>query len=77
MPTDANRQFLDFERPIKDLIDEIASMKNRQEKTKLDLSDTILKLEQGILTKRKEITDWNIVLPRPRFHCILVYAEKH
>ncbi|HQV06390.1 MAG TPA: acetyl-CoA carboxylase carboxyltransferase subunit alpha [Chitinophagaceae bacterium] len=56
MPTDANRQFLDFEKPIKDLIDEIASMKNRQEKTKLDLSDTIQKLEQGILTKRKEIT---------------------
>lgn len=57
MPTDANRQFLDFERPIKDLIDEIASMKHRQEKTKLDLSDTIQKLEQGILTKRKEITE--------------------
>lgn len=56
MPTDANRQFLDFEKPIKDLIDEIASMKHRQEKTKLDLSDTILKLEQGILDKRKEIT---------------------
>lgn len=57
MPTDANRQFLDFEKPIKDLIDEIASMKQRQEKTKLDLSDTIQKLEQGILTKRKEITE--------------------
>lgn len=57
MPTDANRQFLDFEKPIKDLIDEIASMKHRQEKTKLDLSDTIQKLEQGILTKRKEITE--------------------
>ncbi len=57
MPIDANRQFLDFERPIKDLIDEIASMKHRQEKTKLDLSDTIQKLEQGILTKRKEITE--------------------
>ncbi|MEO6611676.1 MAG: acetyl-CoA carboxylase carboxyltransferase subunit alpha [Chitinophagaceae bacterium] len=47
---------MDFEKPIKDLIDEIASMKHRQEKTKLDLSDTILKLEQGILDKRKEIT---------------------
>lgn len=57
MPTDANRQFLDFERPIKDLIDEIASMKHRQEKTKLDLGDTIQKLEQGILIKRKEITE--------------------
>jgi acetyl-CoA carboxylase carboxyl transferase subunit alpha len=56
MPTDANRQFLDFERPIKDLIDEIANMKHRQEKTKLDLSDTIKKLEDSILEKRKEIT---------------------
>jgi len=45
MPKDTNRQFLDFEKPIKDLIDEIASMKHRQEKTKLDLSDTIHKLE--------------------------------
>lgn len=57
MPTDANRQFLDFEKPIKDLIDEIASMKHRQEKTKLDLSETIQKLEAGILEKRKEITE--------------------
>jgi acetyl-CoA carboxylase carboxyl transferase subunit alpha len=56
MPTDANRQFLDFEKPIKDLIDEIQNMKHRQEKTKLDLSDTIKKLEDGILEKRKEIT---------------------
>jgi len=56
MPTDANRQFLDFEKPIKDLIDEIANMKHRQEKTKLDLGDTINKLEQSILDKRKEIT---------------------
>ena len=65
MPTDANRQFLEFEKPIKDLIDEIASMKHRQEKTKLDLSDTIQKLEQGVLDKRKEITenlsDWQRV----------------
>jgi acetyl-CoA carboxylase carboxyl transferase subunit alpha len=65
MPTDANRQFLDFEKPIKDLIDEIASMKHRQEKTKLDLSDTIVKLEQVIIDKRKEITlhlsDWQRV----------------
>src|SRR5215510_1500603 len=56
MPTDANRQFLDFEKPIKDLIDEIGNMKHRQEKTKLDLSDTIQKLEQRVLEKRKEIT---------------------
>ena len=56
MPSDANRQFLDFERPIKDLIDEIANMRHRQEKTKLDLSDTIKKLEDSIIEKRKEIT---------------------
>lgn len=56
MPTDANRQFLDFEKPIKDLIDEIQTMKHRQEKTKIDFTDSIGKLEAGILEKRKEIT---------------------
>lgn len=56
MPTDANRQFLDFEKPIKDLIDEIQTMKHRQEKTKIDFTDSIQKLEAGILEKRKEIT---------------------
>jgi acetyl-CoA carboxylase carboxyl transferase subunit alpha len=57
MPIDANRQFLDFEKPIKDLIDEIQTMKHRQEKTKIDFSDSIKKLETGILEKRKEITE--------------------
>jgi acetyl-CoA carboxylase carboxyl transferase subunit alpha len=57
MPSNVNRQFLDFEKPIKDLIDEIESMKHRQEKTKLNLSDTIEKLEQTILERRKEITE--------------------
>jgi acetyl-CoA carboxylase carboxyl transferase subunit alpha len=56
MPTDANRQFLDFEKPIKDLIDEIQTMKHRQEKTKIDFTDSISKLEAGIQEKRKEIT---------------------
>ncbi len=56
MPTDANRQFLDFEKPIKDMIDEIQTMKHRQEKTKIDFTDSIIKLEAGILEKRKEIT---------------------
>jgi acetyl-CoA carboxylase carboxyl transferase subunit alpha len=57
MPADSNRQFLDFEKPIKDLIDEIASMKHRQEKTKIDLSETIQKLEKSVFDKRKEITE--------------------
>jgi acetyl-CoA carboxylase carboxyl transferase subunit alpha len=56
MPTNANRQFLDFEKPIKDLIEEIESAKHRQEKTKIDMSDVIQRLDQNIILKRKEIT---------------------
>lgn len=57
MPTNANRQFLDFEKPVKDLIDEIESARSRQEKTKIDMSDLVSRLEQNILEKRKEITE--------------------
>jgi acetyl-CoA carboxylase carboxyl transferase subunit alpha len=57
MPSNANRQFLDFEKPVKDLIDEIENAKNRQEKTKIDMGDLITRLEQNILEKRKEITE--------------------
>ncbi|TAL49700.1 MAG: acetyl-CoA carboxylase carboxyl transferase subunit alpha, partial [Chitinophagaceae bacterium] len=57
MPTNANRQFLDFEKPIKDLIDEIEKLKHTAEKTKVDMSGPIQKLEESILTKRKEITE--------------------
>lgn len=56
MPTDANRQFLDFEKPIKDLIDEIEKLKHTAEKTKVDMSEAIGKLQESILEKRKEIT---------------------
>jgi len=56
MPTNANRQFLDFEKPVKDLIDEIESARHRQEKTHIDMGDLISRLEQNILDKRKEIT---------------------
>jgi acetyl-CoA carboxylase carboxyl transferase subunit alpha len=56
MPANANRQFLDFEKPIKDLIDEIETSKTRQEKTGIDMSDLIGRLENKILEKRKEIT---------------------
>ena len=34
MPSNANRQFLDFEKPIKDLIDEIERLKHVQEQKK-------------------------------------------
>jgi acetyl-CoA carboxylase carboxyl transferase subunit alpha len=56
MPTNANRQFLDFEKPVKDLIEEIENAKSRQEKTKIDMSDLIARLEHNIIEKRKEIT---------------------
>src|SRR6476659_9427251 len=56
MPSNANRQFLDFEKPIKDLIDEVEKLKHTAEKTKVDMSDAIQKLEDNIVDKRKEIT---------------------
>ena len=57
MPSNINRQFLDFEKPIKDLIDTIEKYKNDAEKTKVDMSEPIQKLEESILEKRKEITE--------------------
>ena len=56
MPSNANRQFLDFEKPIKDLIETIEKYKHDEEKTKVDMSEPIRKLEESILEKRKEIT---------------------
>ncbi|HZH94475.1 MAG TPA: carboxyl transferase domain-containing protein, partial [Flavisolibacter sp.] len=56
MPTNANRQFLDFEKPIKDLIDEIEGLKHRSEQKKIDYSEMIKRLEQSIIDKRIEIT---------------------
>jgi acetyl-CoA carboxylase carboxyl transferase subunit alpha len=55
MPTNANRQFLDFEKPIKDLVDEIEHQKKTGEAKKIDLSQSIQQLEDAILEKRKEI----------------------
>ncbi|MEO5564772.1 MAG: acetyl-CoA carboxylase carboxyltransferase subunit alpha [Chitinophagaceae bacterium] len=56
MPTNSNRQFLDFEKPVKDLIDEIESARHRQEKTHIDMGDLINRLEQNIVEKRREVT---------------------
>src|SRR5215510_5921525 len=82
MPSNANRQFLDFEKPIKDLIDEVEKLKHTAEKTKVDMSDAIQKLEDSIIEKRKEITkdltSWQKVqLSRhPDRPCTLKYIEK-
>lgn len=56
MPANANRQFLDFEKPIKDLIDEIEKLKHASESKKIDYSEMITKLEAQILERRKELT---------------------
>jgi acetyl-CoA carboxylase carboxyl transferase subunit alpha len=56
MPSNANRQFLDFEKPIKDLIDEIEKLKHSAEHKKIDYADQIAQLEQMILDRRREIT---------------------
>ncbi|WP_026309849.1 acetyl-CoA carboxylase carboxyltransferase subunit alpha [Niabella aurantiaca] len=65
MPQDQVRQFLDFEKPIKDLLDEIELTKERTEKTKIDLSDQVAQLEQKVAETRKNITgnltDWQRV----------------
>lgn len=55
MPVNSKRQFLDFEKPIKDLVDTIEKYKHDEEKTKVNMSDSINKLELDILEQRKEI----------------------
>lgn len=57
MPQYPNRQFLDFEQPIKTLYEEIEKLKNTAEKSKIDMSDSIRKLEDAIVDKRREITE--------------------
>ena len=57
MPTYPNRQFLDFEQPIKELFEQVEQTKKLAEKnSKIDYSQTIYQLEHSIEEKRKEIT---------------------
>ena len=57
MPQYPNRQFLDFEQPIKELFEQIEQTKLLAEKNqKIDYSATINQLESSIVEKRKEIT---------------------
>ncbi len=58
MPQYPNRQFLDFEQPIKDLYEQIEQTKHLAEKNqKIDYSATIKQLEDSIVDKRREITE--------------------
>ena len=57
MPQYPNRQFLDFEQPIKDLYEQIDQTKKLAEKNnKIDYSATVQQLEDSIVSKRQEIT---------------------
>lgn len=57
MPQLQNRQFLDFEKPIKELYDQIEQLKQTQEKSKTDLTSAIEALENKILSSKRELTE--------------------
>lgn len=58
MPEYPNRQFLNFEQPIKDLYEQIDQTRKLSDKnSKVDYSQTISQLQSSILDKRKEITE--------------------
>ncbi|GDX43971.1 MAG: acetyl-CoA carboxylase carboxyltransferase subunit alpha [Bacteroidota bacterium] len=65
MAESSARQYLDFEKPIKDLYDQIDQLKATAEKNKVDLSTSIKELEEKILEKKQEInkglTSWQKV----------------
>jgi acetyl-CoA carboxylase carboxyl transferase subunit alpha len=58
MPQFPNRQFLDFEQPIKELYEQIEENKKLAEKnSKVDYQAIIAQLENSIVEKRREITE--------------------
>ena len=57
MPQLKNRQFLDFEKPIKELYDQIEQLKITQEKSKTDMGAAIAALEQRIIETKRQLTD--------------------
>jgi acetyl-CoA carboxylase carboxyl transferase subunit alpha len=65
MPQFKQRQFLEFEKPVKELFDQQTQLKETAEKNKVDLSTSIQDLEDKILLKRREIaanlTPWQKV----------------
>ena len=57
MPQLKNRQFLDFEVPIKELYDQIEQLKITQEKSKTDMSMAISALENRVVETKNQLTD--------------------
>jgi acetyl-CoA carboxylase carboxyl transferase subunit alpha len=56
MPEFKKRQFLDFEKPIKDLYEQIEQIKASAEKNKTDVSGYVQTLEQKIVDAKRELT---------------------
>lgn len=56
MPANKNRQFIDFEQPLKELIEEITDLEQKSAKGKVDYTAVIEKLNQQVLEKRGELT---------------------
>jgi len=56
MPELKNRQFLDFEKPIKDLYDQLDIIKVTAEKSKADMSTAITGLEEKIVEAKRDLT---------------------
>jgi acetyl-CoA carboxylase carboxyl transferase subunit alpha len=56
MPELKKRQFLDFEKPIKDLYDQIEQIKTSGEKNKTDVSGYVQTLEQKIIDTKRDLT---------------------
>lgn len=57
MPELKNRQYLEFEKPIQELYEQIAQLEETQEKSETDMSTAINALEQKILEAKKDLTD--------------------
>jgi acetyl-CoA carboxylase carboxyl transferase subunit alpha len=56
MPELKNRQFLEFEKPVKDLYDQIEQLRATAQKNGIDLDDSIRQLEEAVVEKKREIT---------------------
>ena len=65
MPEWKNRQFLEFEKPVKDLYEQMEQLKATAAKNSVDLSDSIRQLEDRVTEKKREImsslTSWQKV----------------
>ena len=56
MPTLQNRQFIELEKPIKELYDQIEQVKASSEKTKTDVSNLVATLEKKIVETKRQLT---------------------